>query len=114
MWLATWQLQLQEIEMMTDRVAPERVERVAVLGAGTIGASWTTLFLARGMAVEVFDIATDVERSVRGFVDNAWPALERLQLAKGADPAGTVRNFVLEAIVMERGESSHGYREGAC
>ena len=30
------------------RPDPENVERVAVLGAGTIGASWTALFLAEG------------------------------------------------------------------
>ena len=33
------------------RPDPENVERVAVLGAGTIGASWTALFLAQGRAV---------------------------------------------------------------
>ena len=27
-------------------------------------------------------------------------------------PAGTVRNFVREAMMMKRRESSHGYREG--
>ena len=38
---------------MTERLSPEAVERVAVLGAGTIGASWTALFLARGLEVSV-------------------------------------------------------------
>jgi carnitine 3-dehydrogenase len=34
---------------------PTAVQRVAVLGAGTIGASWTAWFLARGMSVTVWD-----------------------------------------------------------
>ena len=35
------------------RPDPARVDRVAVLGASTIGASWAALFLARGLAVRV-------------------------------------------------------------
>jgi len=33
----------------------DAVKRVAILGAGTIGASWTALFLSRGMSVSVWD-----------------------------------------------------------
>ena len=68
------------------RPDPEHVERVAVLGAGTIGASWTALFLARGLAVRVHDPAPDTEQRVRAFVERAWPTLERLGLAANADP----------------------------
>jgi carnitine 3-dehydrogenase len=64
----------------------EEVERVAVLGAGTIGASWATLFLARGLAVAVYDPAPDTEARVRAFIADAWPALERRGLAANADP----------------------------
>ena len=35
--------------------SPEKINRVAVLGAGVIGASWTSLFLAAGLHVDVFD-----------------------------------------------------------
>jgi carnitine 3-dehydrogenase len=69
------------------RPDPAHIERVAVLGAGTIGASWTAQFLARGIAVAVYDPAPDVEARVREFVEQAWPSLERLGLAAGADPA---------------------------
>jgi carnitine 3-dehydrogenase len=62
------------------------VDRVAVVGAGTIGASWATLFLAHGLEVEVYDPAPDVERRVRDFIAGAWPAMTRLGLAKDADP----------------------------
>ena len=64
----------------------DKVERVAVIGAGTIGASWATLFLSRGLEVAVWDPMDDAETKVRAFVDNAWPALERLGLDNRADP----------------------------
>jgi carnitine 3-dehydrogenase len=59
---------------------------VAVLGAGTIGASWTAQFLARGLTVAVHDPAPGCALRVREFVDNAWPTLERLGLSADADP----------------------------
>jgi carnitine 3-dehydrogenase len=69
------------------RPDPAKVDRVAVLGAGTIGASWTALFLARGLAVKVYDPAPDTEGRVRAFIERAWPALERLGLSADADPS---------------------------
>jgi 3-hydroxyacyl-CoA dehydrogenase len=57
-----------------------------VLGAGTIGASWTAQFLARGLSVAVHDPAPDCAARVREFVKAAWPTLERLGLAAHADP----------------------------
>ena len=69
------------------RPEPAKVERVAVLGAGTIGASWTAQFLARGLAVAVHDPAPDCAPRVREFVENAWPTLERLGLSAKADPS---------------------------
>jgi len=69
------------------RPEPAKVERVAVLGAGTIGASWTAQFLARGLAVAVHDPAPDCAARVRAFVGNAWPTLQRLGLSADADTA---------------------------
>jgi carnitine 3-dehydrogenase len=63
------------------------VRRVAVLGAGTIGASWTALFLAAGLEVSVYDPAEGTAARVREFVAHAWPALGRLGLARTAAPA---------------------------
>jgi 3-hydroxyacyl-CoA dehydrogenase len=68
------------------RPQAEEVARAAVLGAGTIGASWATLFLARGLAVAVYDPSPDTEERVRAFIADAWPALERRGLAANADP----------------------------
>jgi 3-hydroxyacyl-CoA dehydrogenase len=60
------------------------VRRVAIIGTGVIGASWTALFLAKGLEVVATDIAPDAETSLRRFVKAAWPALERLGLSPGA------------------------------
>ncbi|HYH18180.1 MAG TPA: 3-hydroxyacyl-CoA dehydrogenase NAD-binding domain-containing protein [Azospirillum sp.] len=66
---------------------PDAVKRVAVVGAGTIGASWTAQFLARGLTVAVSDPNPAAEDFVRAYVEKAWPALERLGLTADADPA---------------------------
>src|SRR3954462_2174612 len=60
------------------------IRRVAIIGTGVIGASWTALFLAKGLDVVATDIAPDAETALRRFVKAAWPALERLGLASGA------------------------------
>lgn len=56
----------------------DKFERVAVLGGGVIGASWTALFLAAGLRVDVFDPAENAEQSIRDYVKNAWPTLQQL------------------------------------
>jgi carnitine 3-dehydrogenase len=66
---------------------PGEVRRVAVLGAGTIGASWTALFLAGGLEVGIYDPAAGTEARVQGFIERAWPALERLGLVRTGAPA---------------------------
>jgi len=60
------------------------IRRIAIIGTGVIGASWTALFLAKGLDVVATDVAPDAETSLRRFVKAAWPALERLGLAPGA------------------------------
>jgi 3-hydroxyacyl-CoA dehydrogenase len=63
---------------------PRSVRRVAIIGAGTIGASWAAHFLGQGMDVQGWDPAADGEGRARAFIANAWPALERLGVADGA------------------------------
>jgi 3-hydroxyacyl-CoA dehydrogenase len=60
------------------------IRRVAIIGTGVIGASWTALFLAKGLDVVATDIAPNAEASLKRFVAAAWPALQRLGLAPGA------------------------------
>ncbi|MBC9908534.1 3-hydroxyacyl-CoA dehydrogenase NAD-binding domain-containing protein [Achromobacter xylosoxidans] len=57
---------------------PPVIRRVAIVGAGTIGASWAALFLARGLEVVVSDPAADAEALTRARVQAAWPVLAEL------------------------------------
>jgi len=60
------------------------IRRIAIIGTGVIGASWTSLFLAKGLQVVATDPAPNAEAALRKFVENAWPALKRLGLSPGA------------------------------
>lgn len=60
------------------------VSRIAVVGTGVIGASWTSLFLAKGLQVTATDPAPNAEAALKKFVAAAWPALKRIGLAPGA------------------------------
>src|ERR1700677_3938889 len=66
---------------MTDT---KPIRRIAIIGTGVIGASWSSLFLAKGLQVVATDIAPNAEAAVRKFVETAWPALKRLGLSPGA------------------------------
>src|SRR5262249_18404482 len=57
---------------------PNRISRVACVGAGTIGARWAATFLFHGLDVVAIDPAPERETLVREHVANAWPLLERL------------------------------------
>jgi 3-hydroxyacyl-CoA dehydrogenase len=63
------------------------IRRIAIIGTGVIGASWTSLFLAKGLQVVATDVAPNAEAALRKFVENTWPALTRLGLAPGASPS---------------------------
>lgn len=58
---------------------------VAVVGTGTVGASWAAFYLARGFDVRATDPAPGAAAHLDAAVDAAWPALERLGLDAGAD-----------------------------
>ena len=60
------------------------IRRVAIVGTGVIGASWTALFLAKGLDVAATDVAPGAEAALKRFVSTAWPALQRLGLASDA------------------------------
>jgi 3-hydroxyacyl-CoA dehydrogenase len=60
------------------------IRRVAIIGTGVIGASWTALFLANGLDVVATDVAPGAEAALKSFVAAAWPALQRLGLAPDA------------------------------
>lgn len=85
------------------------IRRVAVVGTGTIGASWTALFLARGMDVVAVDPNPGAEAKLRHFIDQAWRALALLGISRkgspehltfSSDPSGAVSRaeFVQECV----------------
>jgi 3-hydroxyacyl-CoA dehydrogenase len=76
------------------------IRRVAVIGTGVIGASWTALFLAKGLQVVATDPAPNAEGALRKFVADAWPALERLGLSPNASQANLTFTPDLETTLI--------------
>ena len=72
-------------QKLTIPVPVDRIQRVAVIGAGTIGASWAACFLANGLDVTVVDPVRD-PGELRRAVDGMLPALEDLGLRSDYDP----------------------------
>ena len=56
----------------------------AVIGAGAIGASWATCFLAHGLDVVATDPAPDAETRLRAQVARQWTSAKALGLVEGA------------------------------
>src|SRR5437899_934079 len=75
------------------------IRRIAIIGTGVIGASWSSLFLAKGLQVVATDIAPNAEAALRRFIEAAWPALERLGLAPSASQSRLTFNSDLAVAV---------------
>src|ERR1700722_20299509 len=58
--------------------------RIAIIGTGVIGASWTTVFLALGMDVAASDPAPGAEDALGKTVDAQGPAMKQIGLSPGA------------------------------
>ena len=86
-----------------------RYSKVTVIGAGVIGASWTALFLARGLAVVVNDPRPDVETIVRDYIRNNLSTLKELGLPtdnlekKLSFEADLERSVMVADLVQENG-----------
>lgn len=63
------------------------IKRVAVIGCGTVGASWAALFLGHGLDVAAYDPSPGAEGRLRSFVDHALDQLAEL----GARGKGELR-----------------------
>jgi carnitine 3-dehydrogenase len=80
------------------------VQRVAVVGTGVIGASWTAHFLAHGLDVTATDPSPGAEERLRSDVAAIWPTLtpvrsgspERLAFTSDAAEAVADADFVQE------------------
>ena len=83
---------------MTNRPAT-----VAIVGTGVIGAGWATHFLAHGFAVTATDPGEGAEARLRNWVDDNWPAVERLGLAEGASRDKLTFTTDLNAAVRDAG-----------
>jgi 3-hydroxyacyl-CoA dehydrogenase len=77
------------------------IRRIAIIGTGVIGASWTALFLAKGLQVVATDVAPNAEAALKQFVKEAWPALERLGLLPGASQSNVTFTADLPTAVKD-------------
>ena len=57
-----------------------------MVGAGSVGRSWTALYLAKGYSVVATDPAPGFEQSLRDFVSHAWQPLRRLHAIAAETP----------------------------
>ena len=93
------------------------VRRITIVGTGVIGASWTALFLAKGLQVVATDPAPIAEAALRKFVETAWPALKRLGLSPGASlsnlkfTAGLVEAVAGADLVQENGPERIDFKQ---
>ncbi len=100
----------------------DSMEKVAIIGAGLIGASWAALFLASGRRVSVYDPASGAEQAVRDFIEGAQPDLKRLgfdgrgcleepDFSKSAAEAVEGAEFVQESVPENLEAKIEVYRE---
>jgi 3-hydroxyacyl-CoA dehydrogenase len=61
-----------------------KIQKVAVVGTGLIGASWAAQYLASGLDVIATDPAPNAEPKLRKSVDEAWELLSPVGLGSGA------------------------------
>jgi 3-hydroxyacyl-CoA dehydrogenase len=69
--------------MESDPLNP-RIQNVAIVGTGLIGASWAAQYLANGFDVLATDPGPNAELNLRKWVDEAWELLTVTGLASGA------------------------------
>lgn len=84
-----------------------KIDTVAILGAGVIGASWSALFLAAGFRLRVYDPADTDGVKLRAYIDNAWTALTELDMTANGDRD----NYSLHASAAEAVEGAQFVQE---
>jgi carnitine 3-dehydrogenase len=78
-----------------------KLGKIALVGTGVIGASWASLFLAKGLDVVATDPAPDAEVKLRAIVARQWSAMESLGLAPGASQSRLSFTASLEDAVRD-------------
>ncbi len=59
----------------------ENPERIGLIGAGSVGCGWASVYIARGHDVVVSDPALDAEKRAQTFIAETWGALHKLGIA---------------------------------
>jgi 3-hydroxyacyl-CoA dehydrogenase len=59
-------------------MANPEIRTIAVIGCGTIGASWASAFLAAGLSVQAWDPDPAFHERLAQFITAAWPDLQAL------------------------------------
>src|SRR6202790_1202446 len=88
-----------------------QIKIVAMIGAGSVGRSWTALYLARGYRVVATDPAAGFEDGVRAFVTDAWAALRRLH--PGADDVAPLHRLEFAASPAAAAQKADLIQENA-
>lgn len=83
------------------------VRRIAVVGLGAIGSSWTALFLASGFDVVAADSGRAAEAKLRRYVDSVWGALEVI----GVSPQGSPEHLSFTTDVAAAAASADFVQE---
>src|SRR6202007_68598 len=97
--LASPMLKSNKTHRRNDMTDTKPIRRIAIIGTGVIGASWTALCLAKGLQGVPTDVAPNAEMALRKFVETAWPALKRLGLSPGASQSNLRFSAVLAQAV---------------
>lgn len=84
-------------------IKPSLIKTIAVIGTGSVGASWASLFLAKGMQVRAYDKHPDARQKTQAFVRGAWDALRELGVTELAEP-----DFGLLSFASTINEAVHG------
>jgi 3-hydroxyacyl-CoA dehydrogenase len=92
---------------------PEHVSTIAIVGSGTIGASWTSWFLARSRSVRLTNPDAGREGFVRDYIKAAWPALVRIGAAQEPDPTAALARLSFHAEVEAAVERADFVQENA-
>jgi 3-hydroxyacyl-CoA dehydrogenase len=67
---------------MSKNMAFPTINTVGVIGTGVIGASWTALFLARGLKVIVTDPAPGADGKLRDYLLKHWSAIPNAKVTQ--------------------------------
>lgn len=77
------------------------IKNVTVVGTGVIGNGWIARFLANGFDVIAYDPAEGAQERTKKAIAQAWPSLEKLGLAEGAEQGRVTFKETIEEAVHE-------------